>query len=82
MKDNVNHPSHYSWLKEVCGIEIIDIARHMDFDLGNVLKYITRCGRKRDMSMSDARKEIEDLEKAMWYLNDRIEMLKKKVSEE
>ena len=31
--DKVNHPSHYTWLKDLCGIEVIDIIRHMDFNL-------------------------------------------------
>ena len=35
-EDMVNHPSHYTWLKEKCGIEVIDITRHMDFNLGQV----------------------------------------------
>ena len=34
-EDKVNHPSHYLWLKDKIGIEVIDITRHMDFDLGN-----------------------------------------------
>ena len=38
--DKVNHPSHYTWLKDLCGIEVIDITRHMDFNLGNSIKYI------------------------------------------
>lgn len=40
MKDNVNHPQHYMWLKEKCGIEVIDIVRHLDFDTGNAIKYL------------------------------------------
>ena len=38
--DNVNHPPHYTWLKDKCGIEVIDITRHMDFCLGNAIKYM------------------------------------------
>ena len=44
--DQVNHPSHYTWLKDKCGIEVIDITRHLDFDLGNAIKYILRAGKK------------------------------------
>lgn len=73
--DNVNHPSHYTWLKDLCGIEVIDITRHMDFDLGNAIKYILRCGHKSDAAMSDLDKTIEDLKKAVWYINDKINML-------
>lgn len=74
-EDMVNHPSHYTWLKELCGIEVIDITRHMDFDLGNAVKYILRAGHKKDSSLSDIQKEIEDLKKAVWYINDKISML-------
>ena len=74
-EDMVNHPSHYTWLKELCGIEVIDITRHMDFDLGNAAKYILRAGHKKDSSLSDTQKEIEDLKKAIWYINDKIGML-------
>ncbi len=74
-KDNVNHPSHYTWLKEKCGIEVIDITRHMDFDLGNVIKYVLRAGHKSENGMSDVDKQIEDLKKAAWYLNDKIKCL-------
>lgn len=66
---NVEHPSHYTWLKEKCGIEVLDITRHMDFDLGNAIKYILRAGKK------DPLKEIEDLQKAIFYINDKIKML-------
>lgn len=69
--DNVNYPPHYNWLKELCGVEPIDILRHMDFDLGNAMKYILRCGRKGGKDTA-----IEDLEKAIFYIRDKIENLK------
>lgn len=75
--DNVNHPSHYTWLKELCGIEVIDITRHMDFCLGNAIKYILRAGHKHDASLSDKQKEIEDLKKAIFYINDKIAQIDK-----
>ena len=49
IEDKVNHPSHYIWLKQLCGVEVIDITRHMDFDLGNAIKYILRCGHKEEL---------------------------------
>ena len=68
--DPVNHPAHY------CdgGIETIDyiLAKKMDFLLGQVCKYISRSGKK------DPSKEIEDLEKARWYLDKKISTLKEK----
>ena len=72
INDNVNHPPHYTWLKDKCGIEVIDITRHMDFCLGNAIKYILRAGHKHSTSLSDNQKEIEDLKKAIFYINDKI----------
>ena len=73
--DNVNHPPHYTWLKDKCGIEVIDITRHMDFNLGNSIKYILRSGHKKEKGYTDKQKTIEDLKKAVWYLNDEIKLL-------
>ena len=63
--DNVNHPAHYA--ETVPGIECIEVTRHFNFNRGNAIKYIWRAGFKSD--------EIEDLKKAIWYLNDEIEKL-------
>ena len=76
-EERVNHPSHYTWLEELCGIEVIDITRHMDFNLGNAIKYILRCGHKSEEGISNVDKTIEDLHKAAWYINDKIKMLEK-----
>ena len=77
VEDNINHPSHYTWIKELCGVEPLDICRHLDFDLGNALKYILRAGHKKDASMTEREKMIEDLKKAVFYINDKIETLRK-----
>ena len=74
-KERVSHPDHYLWLKDLCGIEPIDIARHMSFNLGNAIKYITRCGHKSEEGISDKQKAIEDLQKAIFYLKDEIKRL-------
>ena len=77
--ENVSHPSHYTWLKELCGIEVIDITRHMDFDLGNAIKDILRAGRKpiatEFVSADFLGAGIQDLKKALFYINDKINML-------
>lgn len=73
--DSVNHPAHYTWLKDLCGIEVIDITRHMNFCCGNALKYIIRAGHKKDASLTDTEKQIEDLKKAIWYLKDEIKRI-------
>ena len=74
-EEKVNHPFHYTWLKDLCGIEVIDITRYMDFNLGNSIKYILRSGHKKEKGYTDRQKTIEDLKKAIWYLNDEIKLL-------
>lgn len=68
MKDNIN-PDHYK--SHPSGVECIEITKHHDFCIGNAIKYLWRAGLK------DSSKEIEDLEKAVWYINMKIESLKK-----
>jgi hypothetical protein len=69
MNDSVDHPSHYNSLPATCEcgkhIECIQVVRHMNFNLGNVIKYLWRAGLKDG-------DEIEDLKKARWYLDDEI----------
>ena len=74
-EDKVNSPSHYSYLKKLCGIEVIDITRHMDFDLGNAIKYILRAGHKTEEGYDNKAKTIEDLKKAIFYINDKISQI-------
>lgn len=64
--DVIEHPSHYTQ-----GIECMDyIESHaLNYARGNIIKYVTRAGLK------DALKEVEDLEKAKWYLNREIERI-------
>lgn len=76
-KDKVNHPSHYSYLKELCGVEVIDITRHLDFDTGNAVKYLLRAGHKSEQGYDDTAKAIEDLQKAIFYIKDKIGLLSK-----
>lgn len=75
-KDRVSHPSYYTWLKSKCGIEVIDITRHLNFNIGNVIKYVLRSGHKQEEGMTNKEKQIEDLQKAIFYLNDEIKKLK------
>jgi len=62
MHDPVNHPKHYT--EHPSGVECIQITEHMDFNLGNALKYIWRCDLKKDA--------VEDLRKAQWYIGREI----------
>ena len=66
--DEVNHPSHYT--AHPSGIECIQITRHHDFAIGNAIKYLWRAGLKNSDN------EIQDLEKAIWYIQDKINQLK------
>jgi hypothetical protein len=61
--DPVNHPKHYT--EHPSGIECIQITEHMSFSLGNALKYIWRADLKNNA--------VEDLQKAVWYINREIE---------
>lgn len=72
-KDNINHPKHYT--SDPSGIECIDITRHRNFNVGNAIKYLWRAGLKIDADKSSINKQIEDLEKAVWYIVDEIHRL-------
>ncbi len=63
MTDNVNHPKHYTAHRS--GVECIQITEHMGFNLGNAVKYIWRADLKHDTP-------IEDLRKAIWYIEREI----------
>lgn len=73
--DSVNHPVYYC--NHPSGIECIDITRHYCFSIGSAIKYLWRAGLKGEEGMSKVEKEIEDLKKAIWYINDRIKQLEK-----
>jgi hypothetical protein len=72
-KDNVNSPKHYT--SHPSGVSCIDIVRHYCFSVGNAIKYLWRAGLKTEEGMTDKEKEIEDLNKAIWYIKDRIKQL-------
>ncbi len=65
--DSVTNPAHYTRFK---GIEVIQLTEQLNFCRGNAVKYIARAGAK------DSAKEIEDLEKAVWYVQREIARLK------
>lgn len=73
--NNVNHPEHYN--NHPSGIECIEIARYYCFSIGNAIKYLWRAGLKKEEGITNVQKEIEDLKKAIWYINDRIKQLEK-----
>lgn len=72
-KERVNHPDYYN--SHPSGVECITIIRHHNFNIGSVIKYCWRNGLKTEEGMSDKDKQIEDLKKAIFYLNDEIKRL-------
>jgi hypothetical protein len=66
--ESINHPKHYGGDNTYEAIKVID-AWELDFYLGNVAKYICRSGKKTS--------HLEDLKKARWYLDKKIEKMEK-----
>lgn len=70
-KEMINHPDHYGGVQNV--YEVIKVCEawdlHKDAYLFNVVKYVARAGKK------DTDKEIQDLKKALWYLDRKIKLL-------
>jgi hypothetical protein len=73
-KEMVNHPEHYGGSENI--YEAIKVIENwdLDFHLGNTVKYISRAGKK------DTDKELQDLKKAQWYLERRIQNLENNIS--
>ena len=66
MSDNINNPKHYT--EHPSGVECIQITEHMNFCIGNAVKYLWRAGLKHDDS-------LEDLRKARWYIEREIQRI-------
>ena len=68
MKEYINHPQHYGGNDNT--YEAIKVIEHyeLNFHLGNTVKYILRAGKKDD--------RLQDLKKAMWYLQREIDKIK------
>lgn len=65
--DAVNHPSHY--MSHPSGVECIQVTEHLNFCIGNAIKYLWRAGLK------DGNGDIQDLKKAVWYIEREIARL-------
>jgi hypothetical protein len=72
--DPVNHPSHYT--SHPSGIECIQITEHYNFTVGNAIKYMWRQGLKSSGITDSKREQIQDCEKAIWYIQRHIQNLK------
>jgi hypothetical protein len=71
-KEMVNHPSHYGGASNPYEVIKVIEAWSLDFHLGNTVKYVSRAGKK------GTDKELQDLKKALWYLERKIENLERK----
>lgn len=71
MTDNVDHPKHYN--SHPSGVECITVVEHMNFNVGNAVKYLWRSSHKGA--------QLEDLRKAEFYVKREIERLSKVESE-
>jgi hypothetical protein len=90
--DMVNHPPHYT--SDPSGVECITITRHRNFNIGNAIKYLWRAGLKLEdgVPMSGVpdtlvrkvsiAKQVEDLKKAIFYINDEIGRLESENTKE
>jgi len=74
--ERVNHPPHYGGEEDPYEVIKVILAWELDFLLGNVVKYVARAGKK------GINTEIEDLEKARWYLSTKIFELEKRRADE
>ena len=66
MHDPVNSPAHYTAYE---GLEVIDLTEQLNSNRGNAIKYIARAGLK------DPATEVEDLQKACWYIEREIKRI-------
>jgi hypothetical protein len=68
MHDDVSHPKHYT--QHPSGVECIEITEHLNFCLGNAIKYVWRAGLKGE-------DPVQDLQKAVWYIEREIDRLQR-----
>lgn len=75
--DDVQNPKHYT----DSNIEVIDYIedKNLGFCLGNVIKYVSRAGKKHSADKTDKEKEVQDLKKAQWYLDRRIKEIEEEL---
>ena len=66
LHDSVNHPSHYT--NHPSGVECIEVTEHLNFCVGNAIKYLWRCDKKHESP-------LEDLKKARWYVDREIKRI-------
>lgn len=79
MAENKVNPAHYKG----GGYEVIDIIEffELNFHRGNILKYVLRAGKKQEEGYEALEKEMEDLQKAAWYLAREMKRVSKRLEE-
>ena len=73
-EDKIN-PNHYKGNGGLQAIDAIEIFE-LNFSRGNAVKYILRAGKKSEQGYDALTKEIEDLEKAAWYIDREVNRIK------
>ena len=68
-------PNSYTWFKVAYGIDLESILQDLPFTIACAIKYILRAGHKKDASLTDTDKQVEDLNKAIWYIKDEIKRI-------
>ena len=75
MDDKIN-PNHYKGVGRLQAIDVIEIFS-LNFSRGNAVKYIIRAGKKEEIGYDQLTKELEDLNKATWYIDRESKRIKK-----
>lgn len=73
-------PNSYTWFKENYGIDLSTILQDLPFNLACAIKYILRAGHKTEEGYDNKSKTVEDLKKAIWYINDKIKTIENEVN--
>ena len=73
MDDVVNHPKHYTWMKGIEAVDILEqVALASGWNVANAVKYLLRCDKKG--------KPVQDLKKVVWYIQREIENRERRAS--
>ena len=79
MTEKISSPNHYQGLNDLRVIDVID-RFNLNFSRGCAVKYVLRAGHKLEEGYTKEEKEIEDLEKAIWYITHEVNLIKERSS--
>jgi hypothetical protein len=71
--EQINHPAHYN--SNPSGVECITVAQHLNFCMGNAMKYVWRAGFKVGSDQDAEGAKATDIKKAIWYLQQELARL-------